>query len=512
MRFRNAHRNEQYLYKNTSAFSGKPLISIYSKDKPCQVYSPEEWFSDKWDALEYGKDYDFSKTFFQQFNELCLETPKLGLVAVQNENSPYVTSTAYSRNCYLINCSENCEDSYYSKLLQKCKDIVDSSYIYDSELIYQGFNLRKCYNCKFVYNSENSSDCAFSDNLNGCKDCFLSTNLSHKEYYFLNEQLTKEEYSKKIKEFEGYEGQQRALELLKDLQKKKIYKYANIVNSERCSGDFIRNSKNCTDSYDLVDSEDCMYTQVGVKAKSIVDCSNMYEGPELSYQTLGTMETYNVNFSFFIFNSNDVWYSEHCHGSKNLFGCSGIRNKQYCILNKQYSKEEYEELVAKIIKKMMQDDEWGQIIPPKNSFYNYNETVANDYAPLTKDEALSKDFEWKDLEEQDFSNVTNKIQAKDLPDTISEVNDEIQHWVIECAESKRPFKIQEGELKFYRQMNLPIPHLHPDIRHSNRMKLRNARILNSRNCNQCNKDIKTTFTTSRSEAIYCEECYIKEIY
>jgi hypothetical protein len=37
-----------------------------------------------------------------------------------------------------------------------------------------------------------------------------------------------------------------------------------------------------------------------------------------------------------------------------LFGCIGLRNQQYCILNKQYTKEEYEKTVALIIEHMQQ--------------------------------------------------------------------------------------------------------------------------------------------------------------
>jgi hypothetical protein len=47
-------------------------------------------------------------------------------------------------------------------------------------------------------------------------------------------------------------------------------------------------------------------------------------------------------------------------GSSNLFGCIGLRGKEYCILNKQYTKEEYETLVPKIIEKMKADGEWGE--------------------------------------------------------------------------------------------------------------------------------------------------------
>ncbi|MDP2669631.1 MAG: hypothetical protein Q8O99_01100 [bacterium] len=37
-----------------------------------------------------------------------------------------------------------------------------------------------------------------------------------------------------------------------------------------------------------------------------------------------------------------------------MFGCSNLRNKQYCIFNKQYTQEEYEQLVPKIITHMQE--------------------------------------------------------------------------------------------------------------------------------------------------------------
>jgi|AntAceMinimDraft_13_1070369.scaffolds.fasta_scaffold65851_1 hypothetical protein len=49
-------------------------------------------------------------------------------------------------------------------------------------------------------------------------------------------------------------------------------------------------------------------------------------------------------------NDKSVYYSQFCIGCSNCFGCIGLRNKQYCIFNKQYeNKDKYEEQVAKII-------------------------------------------------------------------------------------------------------------------------------------------------------------------
>jgi hypothetical protein len=57
-------------------------------------------------------------------------------------------------------------------------------------------------------------------------------------------------------------------------------------------------------------------------------------------------------------------------------------------LNRQYTKEEYELLVPKIIEKMMSDGEWGEFFPAILSPFGYNETVAQEYFPLTREELL----------------------------------------------------------------------------------------------------------------------------
>jgi hypothetical protein len=75
--------------------------------------------------------------------------------------------------------------------------------------------------------------------------------------------------------------------------------------------------------------------------------------------------------------------------SQDCFGCVGLRNKQYCILNKQYSQEEYANTVAAIIARMQQDGEWGEFFPSPMSPFSYTETVAQERYPLTKEEALS---------------------------------------------------------------------------------------------------------------------------
>lgn len=512
LRLRTSHRNERFIYRRKSDVDGAPIVSIYSPDKSIKVYPQDYWFSDDWNPLDYGREFDFDRPFFDQFQELRMEVPRANMMTMQNENSEYTTGTGYCRNCYLINSSENCEDCYYGKLLQKCKDCVDSSYVYDSELCYGCFNVRDLYNCVFVYNSTNSSDCYYCDNVNGCRNCFLCTNLKGKEYYFANEKCTKEEYQEKIKEYQsGYEAQKRALSELDKLRKDKISKYAEVVNCENCSGDFLKNSKNCHNAFDVVDSEDCLNVHVGVKCKDVYDSSNMYEGPELSYMTLGVITTFNCHFCLYAFTSSDLWYCDTCFNCSNCFGCAGLKNKKYCVFNKQYDKETYEQVVAKIIEKMQETGEWGQFFPKENSPFGYNETLANEYLPLSKEEAQNQGFKWSDYEKP-LVEVSQSIETSELPDKIEKISDDILKKAINCEVTGRPFVINAAELKFYRKMKLPIPRKHPDVRYDERIALRRPRKLWNRSCDKCDDSVSSVFDQNSSERIYCEKCYLEEVY
>ena len=143
--------------------------------------------------------------------------------------------------------------------------------------------------------------------------------------------------------------------------------------------------------------------------------------------------------------------------------------------------------------------------------FGYNETVANEYFPLSKQEALDKGFNWSDYEAP-FPKVEKIIPASKLPQEITDIPDDILNWAIECEITKKPFRIIKAELEFYRKHKLPIPKRHPDTRHADRMKLRNPRKLYDRNCDKCKKDIETTYSSERKEIVYCETCYNKNIY
>jgi len=289
-------------------------------------------------------------------------------------------------------------------------------------------------------------------------------------------------------------------------------------NTENCTGDYLVQCKNCQECYDceyLENSKFCNDLKKGDKVS--------YENHDVSYFGVGVDSSYecavagyNANHLLFcenVWDCNDVFYSLICaNGSHDLFGCAGIKHGEYSILNKRYSKEEYEKLMLKIVDHMKQTGEWGEFFPSHMSPFGYNEVVAMEYYPLSKQEAEQNGFNWIKEEEPNFSGVTKKIPAEKLPEDISQIPDDILNWAIICEKTKRLFKIQKLELDFYRKMNLPVPKLHPDARHENRFKMRNPRKLWERKCDNCSSVIKSTYPSSRPEKVYCEQCYLKEVY
>ena len=99
-----------------------------------------------------------------------------------------------------------------------------------------------------------------------------------------------------------------------------------------------------------------------------------------------------------------------------------------------------------------------------------------------------------------------------IPDNIRDAGDDMCAKILRCEATGKLYKIIPQELAFYRTMSLPLPRRCPDQRHKDRMAQRNPRKLWKRNCAKCGKEMETTYAPSRPEIVYCEQCYLKEMY
>ncbi|HAQ02294.1 TPA: hypothetical protein DEP30_00010 [Candidatus Nomurabacteria bacterium] len=518
-------RNERSLYKRKCDMCQKNIIAMYDDKVPFPVYCPECWRSDKWEAGEYTKDYDFSKPFFEQWEELFNKVPRQGIRHLgECIDSEYANFADNSKNVYLsYSVLWNSEGIYYSNNIEKSKEIIDSFNATDSELIYQSINVLKNYSCQYSYWSLNCINCNFILDCNNCQDCFGCVNLQNKRYCIYNEQYSKEEYEEKIKSF-NTGSRSFIIEFSKEFWSFSLNfprRYVRSVNCNNSTGDVIRDSSNSKSIFNSYGCENIKYGYRVVKSKDGMDVC--YMGAELAYEHGygGSENSQNIKFTIEGQPACSLLeYSDACKSSSNLFGCIGLKNKQYCILNKQYEKEEYFKMVEKIKKHM--DDmpyidsksrvyKYGEFFPYELCPFGYNEAVINDHFPLTKEEILERGYPYKEKQDNKY---TITLKAKDIPDDIKDVDDSILNEVIECEVSGKAFKITPFEFQFYRRMNIPIPRLHPNERYKKRLALRNPMILYTRACMHegCTNTFETTYAPNRPEIIYCKECYQREVY
>ncbi|MCK9371526.1 hypothetical protein M0R04_16555 [Candidatus Dojkabacteria bacterium] len=524
-------RNESTLYKTTCDMCGDSIITGYPKENNLKIYCNTCWYSDGWDPFGYKKDFNFNESFFNQIKELKSQVPRLSFTNFQNENCPYANYTWYSKNCYLTGSVLYSENIMYSRNVNKSVNCIDCLQIGDSEWCYENIDSNKNYNSQFIFKSDNCIDSYFLVGCSSCKNCFMSSNLRNSNYVFYNKQLTKEEYLKEILNL-NLNSYKNILNLIKDFNKIKnetIYKYSNILKSFNSTGNNIISSNNILQSFDVRDSDNVRYGVRVSKTRNSMDINNMGTNCENFYDSI------NVGFddSNYKFCTNswggcfNIEYCDLCFGSSHCFACIGLRNKQYCILNKQYTKEQYEELIPKIIKHMNDIPyidskgrvyKYGEFFPSELSPFAYNETIAQEYFPLTKEQAISQGYRWKDKE---VRNYNIDIHTEDIPDDISNIPDDITSKVIECAhkgtcnqQCTEAFKIIPEELAFYKRMNLPIPRLCPNCRHYERLAERNPLKLWHRSCMKpgCTNEFETSYSPDRPEIIYCEKCYQQEVY
>lgn len=509
-----AQCNEFNLYKSKCEMCNEFTLTFFPPHVKQPIYCRECWHSDKWDPKDYGQEYDPSRSFFEQWEEVRKNTPAQAL-SVQGRmiNSEYCHLTGDSKNCYLTMHADHNEDCCYGYGIKKSKSCVDGFYNIYSELLYEGIDCHTCYGLKNCQDCFNCSDSAFLRDCVGCTSCFLCTGLRNKEYYFENKKCTKEEYEEKLKNIDlgSYKTYQECLRRFEELQKNHIYKEFQGFNLQNCFGMHMYNCKDTTYSFDCDDVEHGKFLyQVVLGAKDVYDIYQYGNRLELSYEcAVCGLDSYNLLFSFETHWSKNIyysWYVEHC---KNLFGCSNMHHQNYCILNKQYSQEEYEKLVPEIIENMVRDGEYGEFFPIDRSPFGYNKTMSQIFYPKTRDEVAQKGWDWDDYDPE-FEAV-DTIDAQDLPDNIKDVDDSILQKGIVCEVSGKPFRLTKYELKFYRRQNLPLPRKHWLERYKTRLGKRNPRRFWNRQCDKCAKQIKTSYSPDRPEKVFCEECYKKEV-
>ena len=557
---RMAWREERTLYRDTCKMCGKSIVSIHAPGGPFIVYCRECWNSDKWDPVEYGREYDFSQPFFTQYRRLVEAVPRPALTGINLINSEFSHASKGCKNCSFTFWSYFSQDSQYCYLLLLSRNTYDGYVVDNSDHAYESLHSNRLYKVSFGYFADECLDSSFLFDCLGCSDCFGCVNLRKKKYSIFNQQLSKEEYKKQLGYWDlgSYARLKEAKEKFRAFYLSTPHRYAHVLNAQNVTGDIIRDTKNCEACFSALDGvENCKYVYIGgLNLKDSHDVSGGGETSELMYEIFGVTQSQRVFFSIGSHGSQNIAYCDWVENSSYLFGCVSLKHKKYFILNKQYSREEYEALIEKI-KKHMSDMpytdkkgriyKFGEFFPTELSAYAYNESFAFSWYPKTKEEVLAEGWKWREPHERSY-HIT--ILPENLPDHIRDVPDSIVNETIGCLHSTgswqgmhggcneqciTAFRLTNEELKFYREMNVALPRLCPNCRYAERMKWRNGFDLFKRECmcggliakskgqithtnstphfhgkEPCPNAFETTFAPEKPEIVYCEACYRQE--
>lgn len=520
-----AFMNVYSLYKRECDKCHQNIVSMYHKDKDIIVYCSKCWWADDWDGTEYSQEYDPNRNFLEQWFELKKKTPHMSLDTLYSSlvNTNYTNYSSHLKNSYALFFADYAENSFYSDFLNTIKDTLDGHRVRESELCYDSVGMYKCFGCVSSLECENSVNLFFSKNCSGCNDCFGCMNLKNKSYCIYNKQYSKTDYlefmkSIDISNFENFEKFKRESTDFWLTKPNKSY-YGNSLNLN-VSGNYVYESKNAKNAYLVTSAEDSKFVQMlsVPKTKDAYDytcwggncekvCDTLIAGhgaSNIKYSVAAYPDTLNIEYGY---------YTTNC---KNIFGCVNLKRKNYCILNKEYNKEDYEILRAKIIEDMNNKPfidasgrvyKYGEFFPSEFSPFGYNETLANQYFPLNKDEIINKGFNYY---ESDINMYNHDILWNEIPKKLEDFKN-ILNTTIKCA-CGRCYKIIRSELDILNKLKLPIPRKCPECRRMVRLELVLSPKMYKRNCDKCNIEISTGYKENSPEIVYCEKCYQQEVY
>ncbi len=541
-------RNDRSLYKRRCDLCQNDILAVYSPDAAFPVYCPPCWYGDGWSGFDHGRDYDFSQPFFAQLEVLFRKVPRISVYNLNAVNSPFANGLVDSKNIYLSYSIVKSEDIMFSKSIDTSSRILDSIESVGLEQCYENINCEKNYRSYFLTLSQSCIDSWFLYDCVNCRNCILSSNLRNREYVIRNVQYAKEDYEHMVADMrlDNADTLVTLREEFEGVRRSALHKYADIKKSVDATGHHLTNAKNARRSFQAYDVENVKYCYRMLGMKDMYDVC--YGGwSELRYEHItGGNHSYNLKFS--IANTENIRNGEYVAfsvSSSDVFGCVGIKNGEYVILNKRYAAEEYKELRMKILahmESMPYVDAQGRIWKYGEFFplnfaqpFGYNETNAQELFPCTRSEALARGYAWRDIQPKSHSATKD---AAGLPRTIGEVEDAILQEVIGCTHAGEcndqctvAFRVIPDELRFYRQHNLPLPRLCPNCRHYERLRQMEPLQLWQRPCmcagaasgkhsnstdhfhgrESCPNTFHTPYAPGRPETIYCEACYQKEV-
>lgn len=490
------HLNELNLFKRNCGATGKPLITHHPHYVPYPVYSQKYWYSDAVDNTAVGRAFDFSKSFFEQYQSLSnvVSRPALFTDFARDENSEYTNYSGKNKSCYLIFDSDENWDCMYSYSLNSSKNTLDCYRGDKLELCYQAVDCQNCYACSFLQNCSECSNSAYLKNCIGVKDSLFCANLKQKSCYLFNQPSTPEEIQALRLKIKSPTELRSCFETFQKLIASLPERAWEGLRSENSIGNYLFACKDAYHCFDCRNVWDGRYIyQAFMSVKNSMDCNEIGQAELLYECSVVGYNAYNCRFCLNCLNQiTNCTYCDMCFlGCSDLFGCIGLKRRSFCILNQQYNEHEYNALLPKIIAHMKETGEWGQFFPVHLSPFAYNHSNAQIFYPLHKEEASILGIEWA---EEDAISERSEASADRRGDTCS------------CRSCKKDFRITPQEREFYSTFGINPPENCFLCRHGKRMNSRASRMLFASRCTKCDAGMQGQVLKVGS-GLFCESCF-----
>ena len=296
-----------------------------------------------------------AQTFLQELQRLILTHPKRPAQIINSEGCEYGNYLYHSKNLYYcFDCVEDTDCLYSSETLQSA-NCIDCDYTFSSQLCYECVGAYQCFNCLYLENCSGVRDSAFLVNCGGCHDIFGCVNLQNKSFCIFNRQLSETEYREKIIHYMRWPAQ-KVLSVVGELKKRYPVSQTHGEHNENSPFvDYIFYSKNCYSCFDTEKNENCGYLYNTSDNKYSYDVVESARN-ELAYEVTDSADLYNCSFVVFSAKCVESSYLFDCFDVKNSLGCVMLGHRQHCILNRQFTEEEYQRLSVPILRDLRQQN------------------------------------------------------------------------------------------------------------------------------------------------------------
>lgn len=457
-------------------------ISRYPQTKRITKLLTSQEFADYGDSDPEGISYADAYTFWEHMDILKEKVwyPYLRKFG-SAENSEFSDTTWWwAKNCYLTICAgEDIENILYSfYVITKCTNVLNSVWVTNwSQNIYEGVGIVQSFAIFFSKNIINSANIWFCSNLQWCHECLLCDGLINRSYCIQNQDYTKEEYMKKKEQLLGqkeqfmlwYSNVSKSWSQLRCIDST----WAFLTDCEQVQNglfvQWVKLGKNLIVIGNGDPIEHC-YDNITSATRAEHSYANMWCSP--AQQVYCNM---NGGWAW----SYDLYYTMYCLNSHHLLWCIWLKNKSYCIFNKQYTKEERHEKVDEIFAKMEKTPHpnpllagegenalWAFFPGWMNPFY-FNDTAAYLIDPsftkeeveaqwyLRRDEPIKVDIpEWMETVK-----TTELDQFEWYRDEQRRIDSTILKKVI-IDEQGNSYRVIKMEYDFLMKYGLPLPRKH----------------------------------------------------